>query len=154
MEENIMSITRWDPFRELETFNERLNRMFGRSSLLGQASGDVLANVDWSPAVDVVETPEEYLVKAELPDLRKEDVKVSVESGMLRIAGERKQEKEEKHKRFHRVERSYGSFVRTFGLPDNVDDKKLQAEFKDGLLTVHLHKISPSKPPAVEVKIT
>jgi HSP20 family protein len=128
--------------------------MFGRSSLLGQMSGDALANVDWSPAVDVVETAEEYLVKAELPDLRKEDVKVTVEGGMLRISGERKQEKEEKSKRFHRVERSYGSFVRTFGLPDNVDDKKLQADFKDGLLTVHLRKTAPSKPQAVEVNIT
>jgi HSP20 family protein len=149
-----MAIARWDPFRELETVSDRLNRLFGRTSLLGEASGESLATSDWSPAVDVAETPDEYVVKAELPAVRKEDVKVSVEGGVLRIAGEREQEKEEQSQRFHRVERVYGSFMRSFGLPDSVDEAKLNAEFKDGLLTVHLPKAKPSKPRSVDIKIS
>lgn len=149
-----MSITRWDPFRELESVSDRLNRMFGRSNLLGEATRETLAATDWSPAVDVAETPEEFLVKAELPEVRKEDVKVNIENGVLRIAGERKQEKEEKNKRFHRVERFHGSFMRSFTLPDTIDETKLAAEFKEGVLTVHLPKLPQSKPRTTEVKIS
>lgn len=149
-----MSITRWDPFRELESVSDRLNRMFGRSNLLGDMTRETLASSDWSPAVDVVETGEEFLVKAELPEVRKEDVKVSIENGVLRIAGERKQDKEEKNKRYHRIERFHGSFMRSFTLPDSVDDAKLAAEFKEGVLTVHLPKMAQSKPRTTEVKIT
>src|SRR5688572_3374586 len=105
-----MSIVRWDPFRELEDMSERLNRVFGRSAVArGEApSKDALMVFDWAPTVDIVETAEEFQVKAELPEVKKEDVKVSVDRGVLRIEGERKQEKEEKGKKFHRVERSYG----------------------------------------------
>jgi HSP20 family protein len=149
-----MAITRWDPFRELESVSDRLNRVFGRTGLLSEQTGESLGVGDWSPAVDVSETAEEYLVKAEIPGVRKEDLKVSIEGGVLRIAGERKQEKEEKSKRYHRVERFYGSFLRQFGLPEAVDEAKLNAEFKDGLLSVHLPKTAPTKPRAVEVKIS
>lgn len=152
-EEN-MAITRWDPFRELESVTDRLNRVFGRSVQLGDLPRDSLALSDWSPAVDVAETPEEYVVKAELPEVRKEDIKVTVDGGVLRLSGERSQEKEEKNKRFHRVERSYGSFARSFVLPDTVDEAKLQAEFKDGLLTVHLPKAAQPKPKTVDVKVS
>lgn len=148
-----MSIVRWDPFRELEDMNHRLNRLFNRSELLGSDTKETLAGAEWSPAVDIVETPEEFLVKAECPAVNKDDIKVSVEQGTLRIAGERKQEKEEKTKKYHRVERTFGSFVRTFALPDNVDEGKIKAEFKDGLLNVHLPKSEKAKPRAVEVKI-
>jgi HSP20 family protein len=150
-----MSIVRWDPFRELEEMNDRLNRMFGRSNLATTASGkEGLFSFDWTPSVDIAETAEAFEIKAELPDVKKEDVKVSVEDGELRISGERKQEKEEKGKKFHRVERSYGSFMRSFTLPENVDDSKLTAEYKDGLLNVRLPKTEKAKPKAVAVKVS
>lgn len=150
-----MSIVRWDPFRELEEMSDRLNRVFGRSSL-ATTSGDKkdFFTFDWAPSVDIAETAEAFEIKAELPDVKKEDVKVSVEDGELRISGERKQEKEEKGKKFHRVERSYGSFMRSFTLPENVDDSKLSAEYKDGLLNVRLPKTEKAKPKAIPVKIS
>src|SRR6185295_736230 len=118
-----MSITRWDPFRELEEMSERLNRVFGRSALAtARAGGEAkegFLSFDWAPSVDIAETPEAFEIKAELPDVKKEDVKVFVEDGQLRISGERKQDKEEKGKKFHRIERSYGSFMRSFALPEN-----------------------------------
>jgi HSP20 family protein len=151
-----MSIVRWDPFRELEEMNDRLNRMFGRSALArtaGEHGKDAMTVFDWAPSVDVIETNEEYQIKAELPEVKKEDVKVSVDNGVLRIEGERKQEKEEKGKKFHRVERSYGSFLRTFTLPDNTDEAKVRAEFKDGILNVRLPKGAQAKAKAIEVKV-
>jgi HSP20 family protein len=149
-----MSIVRWDPFRELEDMNDRLNRVFARGGLTRSSSDkDAMTVFDWAPSVDIVETPEEFQIKAELPEVKKEDVKVSVDNGVLRIEGERKQEKEEKGKKYHRIERSYGSFLRTFALPDNVDDSKVQADFKDGILNVRLRKSEKSKPRSIEVKV-
>jgi HSP20 family protein len=151
-----MSIVRWDPFRELEEMSDRLNRMFGRSALArtGTETGkDTLTIFDWAPSVDIVETNEEFQIKAELPEVKREDVKVSVEGGVLRIEGERKQEKEEKGKKYHRTERSYGSFLRTFSLPDNVDESKIRADYKDGVLNVRLQKAEKAKPKAIEVKV-
>ncbi len=148
-----MSITRWDPFQELEAMSDRLNRIFGRG-LLREPGKESLAMADWAPAVDISETPEEYLVKAELPEVKKEDIKVSVEGGVLRLSGERKQEKEEKNKRFHRLERYRGTFLRTFSLPDTVDANKLNAAYQDGVLTVHLPKSKPTATNAVDIKVT
>jgi HSP20 family protein len=148
-----MSIVRWDPFRELDDMNDRLNRFFGRSAL-SRGDRDALTVVDWAPSVDIVETAEEFQIKAELPDVKKDDVRVSVDGNVLRISGDRKQEKEDQNKRFHRVERSYGSFMRTFTLPDNVDDSKVQAEFKDGMLNVRLPKSEKAKPKSVQVKVS
>lgn len=147
-----MNITRWDPFREMEELSTRLNRMFGRSGLT-TTSGETLSFPDWAPSVDVAETAEEFQIKAELPGVKKEDLKVHVESGVLTLSGERRQEKEEKGKKYHRVERSYGSFMRSFTLPDGVDAAKLHAEYKDGLLNVRLPKTAAEKPKAVEVKV-
>jgi HSP20 family protein len=152
-----MSITRWDPFRELEDMSDRLNRVFGRSALAatpGATSSEGLFTFDWTPSVDIAETAEAFEIKAELPDVKKEDVKVSVEDGELRISGERKREKEEKGKKIHRIERSYGSFMRTFTLPPNVDDTKLSAEYKDGVLNVRLPKTEQAKPKAISVKVS
>jgi HSP20 family protein len=104
--------------------------------------------------VDISEDDHEFLVKAELPEMKKEDVKVSVENGELTISGERKFEKEEKNKKYHRVERSYGSFARSFTLPDNVNADKVTAEFKEGLLQVHLPKQETAKPKAVQVAVS
>lgn len=150
-----MSITRWDPFRELEDVSSRLNRIFGQpgTARASQEGKDAMRVFDWSPTVDIAETSEEFHIKAELPEVKKEDVKLSVDNGVLRIEGERKQEKEEKGKKFHRVERSYGSFMRTFILPDNVDESKVRAEYKDGVLDVRIPKTEKAKPKSIEVKI-
>ena len=149
-----MSIVRWDPFRELEEMSDRLNRVFGRSALARETDKDAMVAFDWAPSVDISETNEEFVVKAELPGMNRDDVKVAVEDGVVRIQGERKQEREEKDKKFHRIERSYGSFVRTFSLPSNVDEAKIQAQYKDGLLTVRLPKSPTAKPKSVDVKVS
>ena len=102
---------------------------------------------------DITEDDKEYLIKAELPEMSKEDVKVTVENGVLTIAGERKFEKEEKKKKYHRVERGYGSFVRTFALPEDADADRVKAQFKQGILEVHLPKNEKAKPKQIEVNV-
>jgi HSP20 family protein len=149
-----MNVVRWDPFRELEDMSARLNRMIGRSVASQDKGRETLTVADWTPLVDISETDSEYLIKAELPEVKKEDVKVTVEDGVLTIQGDRRQEKEERGKKFHRIERAYGSFVRSFTVPDYVDDAKVSAEFKDGVLTLHLPKSERAKPKAVEVKVS
>ena len=109
---------------------------------------------EWSPLVDISENDQEYLIKAELPEVRKEDVKVTAEKGTLTIMGERKFEKEETGRKYHRVERAYGSFGRSFALPDDANPAKVSAAFKDGVLVVHLVKDEKIKPQQVEVKIS
>jgi len=147
-----MTLVRWDPFRELEDMSERLNRVFSRPSLRNSGKEN-LTVADWMPTVDISETDGEYLIKAELTEVRKDDVKVTVENGVLTLQGERRQEKEEKGKRFHRVERSYGSFVRSFTLPESVDEGAVKAEYKDGVLNLHLPKSEKVKPKAIDVKV-
>jgi HSP20 family protein len=150
-----MALVRWNPFRELEEMQTRLNRLFGESPTQRAGNGDEgLFFANWSPAVDIQETEKEYLIKADLPEVKKEDVKVELLDGSLTIEGERRQEKEEKGKRFHKVEREYGKFVRRFGLPNEVDASKVQAEFKDGVLNVHLPKSVAAKPKAIDVKVS
>ena len=147
-----MNIVRWNPFRELEDIQTRLNRVFGEAPVR-QPEGNGLFFADWAPPVDIQETEKEYLIKAELPEMKKEDVKVDLLDGVLTIEGERTQEKEEKGKKFHKVERSYGKFVRQFALPTEVDATKVQAEYKDGVLNVHLPKTAAAKPKSIEVKV-
>jgi len=146
------ALMRWDPFRELEEMSDRLNRMFARPAARTNGKETMIV-ADWVPTVDISETDGEYEIKAEIPDVKKEDVKVTLEDGVLTIQGERKREKEEKGKKYHRVERSYGSFVRSFGLPDLIDEEKVKAEFKDGVLNLHLPKSEKAKPKAIEVKV-
>lgn len=107
----------------------------------------------WAPLVDITEDDREYVIKAELPEVRKEDVKVTVENGMLNLSGERAFEKEDKGLRYHRVERSYGSFLRSFVLPDDADASKVSAEFKDGVLMVRVEKHEKALPKRVEIKV-
>ena len=145
--------TRWDPFKEMEDISERFNRLFGRLPARREGGREAMTVADWTPTVDITEDEKEYLIKAELPEIKKEDVKVQLLDGVLTIEGERKQEKEEKGKRFHKVERSYGKFVRQFALPTEVDPAKVQAEFKEGMLNVHLPKTEAAKPKSVEVKV-
>ncbi len=147
-----MTLVRWDPFRELEDMSERLNRVFARPALRTTGK-ETLTVVDWIPMVDISETEGEYLIKAELPEVKKEDVKVTVEDGVLTLQGERRQEKEEKGKKYHRVERSYGSFIRSFTLPESVDEGGVKAEYKDGVLNLHLPKTEKVKPKAIDVKV-
>ncbi len=150
-----MAIVTWDPFRELEEMSERLNRMVSRpgiSPAVGQAK-DVMTVADWTPTVDISETEAEYAIKAELPEVKKEDVKVTVEDGVLMIQGERKHEKEANGKKYHRIERSYGRFIRSFTLPDTVDEGKVKAEYAEGVLNLHLPKSEKAKPKQIDVKI-
>lgn len=147
-----MTLVRWDPFRELEDMSERLNRVFSRPALRSNGK-ESMTVADWMPTVDISETDGEYLIKAELPEVKKEDVKVTVENGVLTLQGERRQEREEKGKKYHRVERSYGSFVRSFTLPESVDEGGVKAEYKDGVLNLHLPKSEKVKPKAIDVKV-
>ena len=148
-----MTLVRWNPSRELEEMSDRLNRMFNRQALPQANAKETMVVADWVPSVDVSETEGEYQIKAEIPDVKKEDVKVTLEDGVLTIQGERALEKEEKGKKYHRVERSYGSFARSFTLPDLVDEEKVRAEFKDGVLNLLLPKSEKAKPKAIEVKV-
>lgn len=147
-----MNIVKWDPFREFDGIQARLNRMFGERALRG-FEADETSFADWAPAVDIQETDNEYVVKADLPEVKKEDVKVGFEDGVLTVEGERKMEKEEKNKKFHKIERGYGKFVRRFALPTEVDGAKVSAEFKEGVLNVHLPKTANARPKAIEVKV-
>jgi HSP20 family protein len=136
--------TRWDPLREMEEIMRGMQRAFG--TWPGKAE-ESMTLAEWSPSVDIGENDKEYVVKAELPEVKKEDIKVNVEDGTLCIRGERRVEKEEKDMKFHRLERAYGRFERTFSLPDQADADKITSEYKDGILTVHLPK-NPSVKPA------
>ena len=150
---NPMETTRWEPFREMEALQERMSRIFGLTPLRGNGGKEDLSASEWMPLVDVTEDDQEYLIKAGLPEVKKEDVKVTAENGVLRITGERKYEKETKTKKEHRMERSYGRFERSFALPEDASTAKVSAEFKDGMLKVHLPKDENAKPKAIEVKV-
>ena len=146
-----MNIVRWNPFRELEDLQARLNRLMTDPGV--GRTDEPFAFADWAPAVDIQETDSDYTVKADLPEVKKEDVKIALEDGVLTIQGERKQETEEKGKKFHRIERQYGQFVRRFALPNEVDGGKVHAEFKDGVLNVRLPKSASAKPRSIDIKV-
>jgi HSP20 family protein len=144
-----MNLVKSNPFRDLEQIQERLNRFFteapGRDEVFGFA--------DWEPRVDIQEAEKEYTITADVPDMKKENIKVGLENGTLTIEGERRLEKEEKGKKFHRVERQYGHFVRRFVLPGEVDATNVQAQYKDGVLKVTLPKSAAALPKSVDVKV-
>jgi len=144
-----MQLTRWNPFVELDEIQQRLNRLFlDRTAKTGETNF-----ADFMPAVDIEETDAEFVVKADLPEVKKEEIKVHVQDGVLAIEGERKQIKDEKGKRFHKIEREYGRFVRRFALPTEVDAAKVRAEFKDGVLIVVLPKAAAATPKLIDVKV-
>ncbi|MCK4838333.1 MAG: Hsp20/alpha crystallin family protein [Desulfobulbaceae bacterium] len=145
-----MELTKWEPFREMEDVFERFSRPLGWHHRFGQ---ELARPGNWVPCVDISETDKEFVIKAEIPDISKEEVKVTVENGVLSFRGERKQEKEEKGKKFHRIERYYGSFCRSFSLPDNVDESKIDASFKDGMLELTIPKTETKKPKSIEVVV-
>ena len=149
------TMTRWNQLRELEALQHGLGSLFSRSpvhSLEGQE--EPMRVAEWAPLVDISEDDKEYQIKAELPDVKKEDVKLSVEDGTLTITGERRFEKEEKGKKYHRVECAYGSFVRSFSLPDDASPGKVSAQFKDGVLRVHLTKTAKAPAQQIEVNVS
>lgn len=136
----------------MDTFQNRLNTLLGRP--LWRTNGDETINTnEWTPLVDVTEDDKEFTIKAELPDMKKEDVKVTVENGTLHIAGERKFEKEEKTKKYHRIERAYGTFERSVVLPEGAKADAMTADYKDGVLKVHLPKGEQAKPKTLEIKV-
>src|SRR5216110_3903747 len=147
------TLTRWEPLREMEDLQSRLSTLFGRTPMRRGNGKESITLPEWTPLADITEDDMEYVIKAELPELKREDVKVTVENGVLTISGERKFEKEEKKKKYHRVERGYGTFMRSFTLPDDADGKKVKAEFKNGLLTVHLPKSEHAKTNQIEVYV-
>ena len=149
-----MNLVKWNPLKELEEVSSRLNQIFGRSPMRSESGQEMLTMADWTPTADISETDAAYLVKAEIPGVAKEDVKVTLQDGVLTIAGERHKEKEEKNKKFHRIERSFGSFMRSFRIPDDVDESTIKAEFKDGILNVTLTKSEKAKSKAIEVSVS
>lgn len=147
------NLVRWDPFSEMERFWHGLMPQASWSWPRLAVSGNGGAQVEWAPSADISETDKEYLVRAELPAVKKEDVKVTVDGGMLTIQGERKQQKEEKTEKFHRMESVYGSFSRTFSLPENIDADKIICESKDGILTIHIPKKEAEKHKPIEIAV-
>lgn len=149
----MLNVTRWEPFREFEKLPEQMARFLGFPAIRPYTAEENLTVADFMPPVDIYETDKEYLIKLDLPEVAKEEVKVYVEDGVLTIQGERHKEKEEKGKKFHRIERSYGTFLRTFTVPPDADEVKIDAEFKEGLLKVHLPKSEKAKPKTIDVKV-
>lgn len=145
-----MNITKWEPMREMENMFDRYSRSMG---LPTSGVQELLTTADWAPRVDICETDNAYSINAEIPGIHREDVRVNIEDGVLSIQGERKEEKEEKGKRFHRIERSYGSFYRSFTLPENIDKSKIKASFHDGLLDLQIPKTKAVSSKAIEVKV-
>jgi HSP20 family protein len=149
------SIIRWDPFKEMEELQGRLAKLFSLGPpRIGNGAKEMITGTEWAPTVDITEDEKEFLLKADLPEVKKEDVKVTVEEEVLTITGERKVEKEDKGKKYHRLERAYGNFLRSFTLPPGAEGAKVSAEFKDGVLKVHLPKSEKAKTKTVEVKVS
>ncbi len=154
-----MALTRrqWgiDPLAELEEMSNRINRLFGRVGMMPAATEgrEALALAEWSPTVNVSETDDSFRITAELPGVKKADVHVTLEQGVLTIRGERRREEEKKGERFHRVESYYGSFMRRFTLPETADVQKVDGRFEDGVLTVTIGKTEARKTETKEVQI-
>lgn len=139
---------RWDPFDELTTLRTRMDRLWSRMS-----AEDETALANWSPTADILETKDDIVIKVELPGIDEKNVDVEIESGVLTIKGERKAEMETEEKGYRRVERSYGSFLRSFTLPTNVDPGKISASFANGLLELHLPKNEGAKPRSIKIEV-
>lgn len=150
-----MTLIRWEPFRELDNLFTRCNPFFGRlpAGRPSVTGVDTQAAPVWAPAANVSETDAEYLIKAELPEVSKDDIKVSVDDGVITISGERRNEVEQKAERMHRIESCYGSFFRSFRLPDDADVDGIHAESKNGILKVRVPKQAAARPRTVEVQV-
>ena len=144
-----MSLIRWEPLREMDELFRHYSPLFGRSLL---RNGEERAT-HWAPSANISETDKEYLIKAELPEVKKEDVKITLEDGVITISGERKLEKEQKDEKTIRVESFYGNFSRSFSLPENVDADAISAESKDGVLRIRIPKRQAAKPKSVSIEV-
>ncbi len=152
-----MAIVRWEPFRDLLTLQDRMNRLFDASygTMRGRGAEDDWAlGGSWAPAVDIYEKEGNIVLKAELPGIDPSDVDIRVENDVLTLRGERKLDEEVKKESYHRVERSYGSFTRSFTLPNVVDTQNIKAEFKDGVVRVTLPKREEAKPRQIQINVT
>lgn len=147
-----MTLIKWDPFRDLLTLQDRMNRIFEDSLTKNKLYAESLTSGMWSPTVDIYETEGSIVLKAELPGLKKDDVLIEIKNHNLTIKGERKFEKDIKEENYHRIERSYGSFARTFSLPNSVDADKVAASFKDGVLEITIPKVKEVKPKQIEIQ--
>ncbi|MHB8526457.1 MAG: Hsp20/alpha crystallin family protein [Candidatus Acidiferrales bacterium] len=145
------SITRWEPFRNVSSLQEQVNRLFESTF---PHKGDESTLTAWAPAVDVYETENELVIKADLPEISEKDLDVRVENNMMTIRGERKFEQQVKEDSYLRMERAYGSFSRSFSLPNTVNTEAINADYKNGVLTVTLPKRAESKPKQVKINIT
>ena len=147
-----MSLIRWEPFSGVDDVFARMPALFGRLPRQFDAEGK--RALDWAPIVDISETDAEYLVRAELPAVKKEEVRVTIDDGTLTISGERKQKAEETKEKVHRVESVHGTFSRSFTLPDNADAASIRAESQDGVITVHVakKKSEPRRPTEIKVQ--
>lgn len=149
-----MSMVRFDPFRELSTMQDRINRIFGDAYTRRYDDGDLTQRGEWLPSVDIYENANhEIVLKAELPGITREDIDLRVENNTLTLRGERKRDTEVKDDQYHRVERSYGAFTRSFSLPTRIDTEKVRAEFKDGVLSITLPVKAEAKPRQIEVAV-
>lgn len=151
-----MMLTRWNPTRDLLNVEREFNRLFNSlSGTLGKKESDdqEYENAVWSPLTDISENKDNFILKVDLPGMTREDVKISFANGQLTISGERKQEKEEKDTQYHRIERVYGRYFRSFTLPREVKVENISAEFNNGQLTVTVPKADEIKPKEIEVKV-
>jgi len=147
-----MRIVRWEPFGEIDSmFNRFLPSILSRVPF--RAAGSNGDNLQWAPSADISETDTEYLIRAELPAVKKEDVKVTVDDGMITIEGDRQQQKEDQNEKMHRVESFYGHFARSFSLPESVDENAIRCDSKDGVLTVHIPKAQTQKHQPKQIKV-
>ncbi|MGD8534543.1 MAG: Hsp20/alpha crystallin family protein [Candidatus Aminicenantes bacterium] len=145
-----MNIIRWDPFRDLTTLRERMNRLFEEAYTSRGDEKDLVSST-WNPSVDIYEKENAIILKAELPGIDENDIELKIEDSTLTLKGDRKFEKETKEENYHRIERSYGSFYRSFTLPRNIDQDKIKAESENGILKVTLPKKAELKPKKVKI---
>jgi HSP20 family protein len=145
-----MPVSRWDPFRDLSVLQERMNRLFEDAGR-GYRGDEAAATTTWSPAVDIFETENEIMVRAELPGIERKDIVLNLDNNVLTLKGERKFEKETRQENYHRIERSYGAFSRAFSIPAIVEEEKIRAEYKDGILTIALPKKEQVKPKQIKI---
>ncbi|MGC8901237.1 MAG: Hsp20/alpha crystallin family protein [bacterium] len=148
-----MPITKWDPFKELTTIQERINRLFDENIGRVRFPDIEFSTGAWNPAVDIYETKDNVVLKAELPGLDKKDFSIEIKDNILTLKGERKLEKETKEENYYRMERAYGAFSRSFTLPASVDKDKVKAKFKDGVLEVTIPKTEAAKPKQINVEV-
>ena len=148
-----MAVVRWEPFRELAALQDRVNRVFN-DVYGGQGHESLMSRGAWAPPVDIYENEkQELVIKAELPEIRREDIDLRIENNMLTLSGERKLDPNVKEEQFHRTERSYGTFTRSFSLPQFVDTSAVRADYRDGVLTITLPKREESRPKQIQVQV-